>query len=200
MSMTVHYKHISPWLLELFAQEPDLVEPFTVISLSRSHAPGDADPSKKKQSKESHVLDNLDQDMEEVIRKISPTYAPKILEEAKSTGYTLYKYFENVQFHISGEVTDHGTTLLSQAVTGIQNIGPDIWPYGAATFLRGADVEKVAKMLSKISDHQFLNKYSPAEWQWDKQTTEYALDYFKGFVSYYVEAAKIGHAMLVWGA
>jgi hypothetical protein len=200
MSMEVHYKHISSWLLELFAQKPALVEPFTVISLSRSLAPGDPDPSKMKRTKESDALDGMDEDMKEVIKSISAKYAPKILEEAKSHGYTLYKYFENVQFHITGEITDHGTTLLSQAVTGGQNIGPDVWPFGAATFLCGIDVEKVAKMLSKISDHQFLTRYSPAEWQWDKQTTEYALDYFKGFVSYYAEAAKAGHAMLVWGA
>jgi hypothetical protein len=200
MSMTVHYKHISPWLLELFAQKPQLVEPFTIISSSRSLAPGDPAPFKKKRKKESDVLGDMDKDMKEVIENISAKYAPKILGEAKSCGYTLYKYFENVQFHISGEITDHGTTLLSQAVTGVQNIGLDVWPYGSATFLCGVDVEKVAKMLSKISDRQFLTKYSPAEWQWDKQTTEYALDYFKGFVSYYAKAAKAGHAMLVWGA
>jgi hypothetical protein len=176
------------------------VEPFTVISLSRSLAPGDPDPSKMKRTKDSDALAGMDDDIKDMIKSISAKYAPKILEEAKSNGYTLYKYFENVQFHISGEITDRGTTLLSQAITGGQNIGPEIWPYGSATFLCGADVEKVTKLLSKISDHQFLTRFSPAEWQWDKQTTEYALDYFKGFVSYYAEAAKAGHAMLVWGA
>jgi len=199
MSMTVHYKHISPWLLELLAQEPELVEPFTVISLSQSLAPNDPPPSKKKRTTESEVLDSINADMKEAIENISPQYAPKILGEAKSNGYTLYKYFETVQFHISGEITDPGTTLLSQAVTGIQNIGPD-GPYGSATFLGSVDVENVAKMLLKISDRQFLNKYSPAEWQWDKQETDYALVYFKGFVSYYASAAKASHAMLVGGA
>lgn len=201
MSMTVHYKHISPWLLELFAQEPELVEPFTGVSLSQSLDPGASDSLKKKRRKDSDAfLDEMDDAMKEVIRSISAKHAPKILEEAKSNGFTLYKYFENVQFHISGEITDRGTTLLSQAVTGDQNIGNDVWPYGSATFLRPEDVEKVAKMLSKISEHQFSTKYSPAEWQWDKKTTQYALVYFKGFVSYYTEAAKAGHAMLVWGA
>jgi hypothetical protein len=51
-------------------------------------------------------------------------------------------------------------------------------------------------MLSKISDNQFLTEYSTHEW--DKQSTEYALFYFKEFVPYYAEAAKSGHAMLVW--
>ena len=135
--------------------------------------------------------------MQETIRNISPKDARRILDEAKSDGFSLYKYFENVQFHISGEITDHGTTLLSQAVTGGENIGYDMG-YGPATFLCKEDVEQVAKALSKISEKEFLTKHSPDEW--DETTTQYALDYFKEFVSYYNEAAKAGHAMLIWGA
>ena len=196
MSMTVHYKHITPWLLTLLAQQPELVEPFTVISSFWSLDPGDQARLKRKREKEFDV-DEVEEGMREAIRNISPKYAPKILEEAKSDGFTLYKYFENVQFHISGEITDHGTTLLSQAVTGGENIGNDVWPYGPATFLSKEDVEKVAKELLEISEQEFLTRYSPDDW--DEETTQYALDYFKGFAFYYKEALKAGHAMLVWG-
>ena len=197
MSMTVHYKHISPWLLDLFGQEPQLVEPFTCASFSRSREPGIPNDSKRKRSEESDFLDGIIEDMREQIRNISPKNAPKILNELKSDGFSLGKYFENVQFHIAGEITDHGTTLLSQAVTGGEDIGND-GPYGSATFLNKEDVREVAKALSEISENEFLTKYSPDDW--DEQTTLYALDYFKEFVPYYNEAAKAGHAMLVWGA
>jgi hypothetical protein len=179
------------------AQQPELVEPFTAVSSSRSLGPGDSNRLKMKRKKEFDVLDEIEEEMREVIRNISPKYAQRILEEAKSDGFTLYKYFENVQFHISGEITNHGTTLLSQAVTGGKDIGNDIWPYGTATFLSKEDVEMVVKELSKISEHEFLTKYPPDAW--DEETTQYALDYFKGFVLYYNEASKVGHAMLVWG-
>jgi Domain of unknown function (DUF1877) len=156
------------------------------------------DRSKKKKREEFGVLDQIEKDMQEQIRAISPENAPKIFDEAKSDGFSLGKYFENVQFHISGEITNHGTSLVSQAVTGGQDIGNDVWPYGSATYLSREDVNKVAKALSKISDDEFLTRY-PAE-DWDKKTTEYALFYFKEFVPYYNEAAKAGHAMLVWAA
>lgn len=212
MGMEVHYKHISPWLLGLLARQPELVEPFTCHSLSRSREPGIpsrktlrknmlADTpgrSKKKEWEGFEVLDQIDKDMRDQIRAISPENAPKILNEAKSDGFSLGKYFQNVQFHISGETTDHGTSLLSRAVTGGKDIGNDVWPYGPATYLSRGDVSKVAKALSKISDDDFMNRH-PAE-DWDKKTTEYALFYFKEFVPYYNEAAKARHAMLVWAA
>jgi hypothetical protein len=198
MGMTVHYKHITHWLLSLLAQQPELVEPFTALSSSCSRDPGDPNRLKRKRKKEFDVVNEIEEAMREEIRNISPNYAQKILEEAKSDGFTLYKYFENVQFHISGEIADHGATLLSQAVTGGENIGNDVWPYGPATFLSKEDVRKVAKELSTISEHEFLTKHSPDDW--DEETTQYALDYFKGFVFYYNEALKAGHAMLVWGA
>lgn len=194
MGMTVHYKHISPWLLALLAEHPELVTPFTVVSSSWSLDASDPDRLKMKRLGKNDV----NKEMRAEIRDISPKHARKILAEAESDGFTLYKYFGNVQFHISGEITDHGTTLLSQAVTGGEDIGNDVWPYGTATFLGKEDVESVAKKLSKISEHEFLTKYSPDDW--DEETTQYALVYFKGFVCYYNEAAEAGHAMLVWGA
>lgn len=197
MSMTVHYKHISPWLLDLLSQQPELVEPFTTISSEGSVDPNDLPSEKQERGEEFEVLDEIKEMMRDQIKEISPQFAEEILNEAELRGFTLYKYFENVQFHISGEITDHGTTLLSQAVTGGQDIGGD-GPYGPPTFLGANDVERVARELSKISEHQFLTKYSPNDW--DKETTEYALIYFKAFVRYYNEAAKSGHAMLVWGA
>lgn len=210
MSMTVHYKHVSPWLLTLLAEQPELVEPFTVIS--RTWEPGAPDQTtiredsivglpnrlKKKRLDEIELCNETVEDMREQIKNLSPKNARRILDEAKPDGFSLGKYFENVQFHISGEIADHGTSLLSRAVTGGENIGNETWPYGPATFLGMEDVEKVASRLLKISDNEFLTKYSPDDW--DKQTTEYALVYFKEFVSYYTEAAKAGHAMLVWGA
>ncbi len=208
MGMEVHYKHIPLWLLELMEQQPELVEAFTNASVTRE--PGDPDEEttrrnvlaglprhlKKKRLEEIAWEDRIDEKMRQQLRHISGKNARKILGEAKSNGFSLAKYFKNVQFHISGEITDHGTTLLSQAITGDKDIGEYVWPYGTATFLGREDVEKVAALLSEISDNEFLTKYSTDDW--DKQTTEYALFYFKEFLSYYAEAAKAGHAMLVW--
>ena len=210
MSMTVHYKHVSPWLLTLLATQPELVEPFTVVSrtrepgvpkratLRKDSMAGLPSRLKKQRLAEIDFCNEIVEEMREQIKNISPKNARRILEEAKSDGLSLGKYFENVQFHISGEIADHGTSLLSRAVTGGENVGNETWPYGPATFLGKKEVEKVAARLLKISDSEFLTQYSPGGW--DKQTTEYALVYFREFVSYYAEAAKAGHAMLVWGA
>jgi hypothetical protein len=198
MSMTVHYKHVSPRLLALFEREPGLVEPFTIITETYDQGAPEAAAIKEHMSaEERELLKEIANDMREQIKEISPKNAEKIFAEAKSPGLSLYKYFENVQFHISGEITDHGTSLISQAVTGGENIGND-GPYGPAAFLSPEEVRDVAAMLSEISEEDFLTKYSANEW--DEQTTRFALDYFKVFVAYYADAAKASHAMLVWGA
>jgi Domain of unknown function (DUF1877) len=208
MGIEVNYKHIFPWLLGLFTEQPELVLPFTLVvdcqepgvpdraTIRRNLTSGKPEHLKKKEPEEFDVIDAIKKDMREQIRSLSPENAPRILDEAESGGFSLGKYFQNVQFHISGETLDHGSTLLSRAVTGDKDIGEDEWPYGPPTFLSTEDVGYAAAMLSKISDNQFLTEYSPDDW--DKKTTEYALFYFKEFVLYYVEAAKAGHAMLVW--
>jgi hypothetical protein len=148
MGIEVNYKHISPWLLDLFKQEPGLVEPFTCALLSRLREPGVPnretlrrdvladmpDHLKKERLEEFDVVDEIDEDMQEAIKDISPKNAPRILDEAKSDGFSLGKYFKEVQFHISGEITDHGTSLLSQAVTGGENVGNDAGPTARRPF------------------------------------------------------------------
>jgi len=210
MSMTVRYKHISPWLLSLFKKQPRLVEPF-VVSLPESLEPGIPvtvadrmktmagipDHMKKKMEEMMGAVTGIAEDMREDIKRISPENAPKILAEAKSEGFNLGKMFEIVQFHISGEISNHGTSLLSRAVTGDEDIGNDLG-YGLATFLSKEDVEKIAKSFSGISEKDFLTNYSTNKWNQD--TTKHALVYFKGLASYYADAEKTGHAMLVWGA
>jgi len=158
---------------------------------------GIPDHMKKKMHEMRSFVDRIAEEMHEEIKKISPDEAPKILDEAKIKGFTLGKMFETVQFHISGEVTNHGTSPLSRAVTGGKDIGENTG-YGPATFLSKEDVAKAAEMLSKISEKEFLTKYSSDDWA--QEETENALIYFKGLACYYNEAAKAGHAMLVWGA
>ena len=174
------------------------MEPFTVITDTYDRGVPEAVTIKEDMSAEHReLLDEIANDMREKIKEISPKNAEKIFAEAKSPGLSLYKYFENIQFHISGEITDHGTSLISQAVTGGEDVGND-GPYGPATFLPPEEVQDVAAMLAEISEEDFLNKYSTDKW--DEQTTRFALDYFKAFVAYYIDAAKVSHAMLVWGA
>lgn len=111
MSMTVHYKHISPWLLGLFEKQHALIELFVVAlpqPLDPGHRPFEA---REGMGDLMGMLDEIDDEMEEEMReeieRIVPRDAPKILEEAKTGGFTLDKEYAIVQFHLSGEVADH---------------------------------------------------------------------------------------------
>lgn len=145
----------------------------------------------------SGIEDSLGRQMRDEVKRLSPGNAERILNEVKEKGFSLGKMFEVVQFHIAGEITNRGTTIVSRAVTGGDDIGDDLG-YGPATFLTRESVAEAAWHLLQISDSDFLTRFAPR--QWDKGVTQEALPYFKEFVSYYDEAAHASHAMLVWGA
>src|SRR2546430_2350870 len=105
MSMTAHYKHISPWLLALFEKQPALVEPF-VVALPESFDPihpetieamgnvrGMPDHMKKQMQELMYEEAEIEEDMREEIKSMSPENALKILDEAKTRGFTLYKEY-----------------------------------------------------------------------------------------------------------
>jgi hypothetical protein len=119
----------------------------------------------------------------------------------------LDKAWWGIHFLLTGDYGP-GTESISWAILGgVELKGPDLG-YGPPRFLKPDEVIAVAAALSGVSAEALAGRFDAAAlaeanvypniWDEGAEAADYLIDYYKKLVPFYADAAKAGHAMLLW--
>jgi hypothetical protein len=140
---------------------------------------------------------------EQILRELESAGVQLPTDGPNEDGLSLEKSWHSLHYLLTGTAWDT-SSVLGKTILGGKEIGPDIG-YGPARYLESSEVAEVAEALKTVSDKDLERRFDLKAMIAAKvyacsgeEELELAKHYFNQVVTYYVEAAAKGDAMLLY--
>jgi Domain of unknown function (DUF1877) len=136
-----------------------------------------------------------------------PAKVKAVVYSTEKPPLDLDKAWWGIHFLLTGEYGPGAEPISWAIMGGLELEGPDLG-YGPPRYLRPDQVAAVAAALTGVSAETLAGRFDadaftkadiyPSIWDEGSEAADYLIDYYRKLVRLYSEAAKAGHAMLLW--